>query len=66
MMKYATIETFHQIKYLQSFAMNILLFKLLSLDALSTNTHHGCTDAWHTPTATPSVGVNSATKSTNT
>ena len=31
MMIYATIETLHQIKYLQPFAMNILLFILPSL-----------------------------------
>ena len=30
-MIYATIETLHQIKYLQPFAMNILLFILPSL-----------------------------------
>ena len=30
MMTYDTIETFHQIKYLQSFAMNILLVILFS------------------------------------
>ena len=31
MMTYATIEALHQIKYLQPFAMNILLFILPSL-----------------------------------
>ena len=31
MMTYATIEILHQIKYLQPFAMNILLFILPSL-----------------------------------
>ena len=31
MITYATIETLHQIKYLQPFAMNILLFILPSL-----------------------------------
>ena len=31
MMIYATIETLHQIKYLQPFAMNILLYILPSL-----------------------------------
>ena len=31
MMTYATIETLHQIKYLQPFAMNIFLFILPSL-----------------------------------
>ena len=30
-MTYATIETLYQIKYLQPFAMNILLFILLAL-----------------------------------
>ena len=30
-MKYATIETLHQIKHLQPFAMNILLFIFPSL-----------------------------------
>ena len=31
MMTYVTIETFHQTKYLQLFAMNILLFIFYSL-----------------------------------
>ena len=31
MMTYTIIETLHQIKYLQPFAMNILLFTLPSL-----------------------------------
>ena len=38
----------------------------LTLDSPSINTHHGCTEAWHTPTVTPGAGVNSATKSANT
>ena len=33
MITYATIEIFHQIKYLQPFAMNILLFIIHSLSS---------------------------------
>lgn len=46
--------------------ISIPILDPFTLDAPSTNTHYGWIETCHTPSVTPSAGVNSATKSANT